>query len=76
VTADEVTRLTKTFPTLRGGLPVRAVDGIDFGVQEGEVVGLLGPNGAGKTMTIRMLTGLSRPISGFAQVLGLAKMRR
>jgi ABC-2 type transport system ATP-binding protein len=69
--AIEVTRLTKTFPTPKGGPPVRAVDGIDFAVQEGEVFGFLGPNGAGKTTTIRMLTGLSRPTSGRAQVLGL-----
>ncbi len=68
--AIEVKGLAKTFSTPRGGPPVRAVDGIDFSVREGEVFGLLGPNGAGKTTTIRMLTGLSRPTSGRARVLG------
>jgi len=47
-----------------------AVNGINFEVKEGEIFGFLGPNGAGKTTTIRMLTGLSQPSSGAAQVLG------
>jgi ABC-2 type transport system ATP-binding protein len=47
-----------------------AVDGIDFEVKGGEIFGFLGPNGAGKTTTIRMLTGLSQPSAGIAQVLG------
>jgi ABC-2 type transport system ATP-binding protein len=47
-----------------------AVDQISFEVGQGEVFGFLGPNGAGKTTTIRMLTGLSRPTSGTASVLG------
>ena len=34
-----------------------AVDGINFDIQKGEILGLLGPNGAGKTTTLRMLTG-------------------
>jgi len=60
----EVTQLSKTYP------PLRAVDGIDLTVCEGEVFGLLGPNGAGKTTTMRMLTGLTRPTAGGARVLG------
>jgi len=47
-----------------------AVDYINFQVKKGEIFGFLGPNGAGKTTTIRMLTGLSKPTAGSAQVLG------
>jgi len=65
-----VTQLTKHYPAARGAPPVCAVDGIEFAVREGEVFGFLGPNGAGKTTTIRMLTGLTRPTSGSARVVG------
>jgi ABC-2 type transport system ATP-binding protein len=43
---------------------VTAVDGVSFGVAQGEIFGFLGPNGAGKTTTINLLTGLARPDSG------------
>ena len=43
---------------------VRAVDGITFEIQPGEMVGYLGPNGAGKSTTIKMLTGLLVPTGG------------
>jgi len=66
----QVAELTKHYPAGRGAAPVRAVDGIEFAVREGEVFGFLGPNGAGKTTTIRMLTGLTRPTAGRARVLG------
>ncbi|MCA9085982.1 MAG: LPS export ABC transporter ATP-binding protein, partial [Planctomycetaceae bacterium] len=42
----------------------RAVDGVDFYVDEGEIVGLLGPNGAGKSTTFRMACGLTSPTEG------------
>lgn len=48
-----------------------AVDSISFDVEKGESFGFLGPNGAGKTTTIRMLTGLSKPTAGKAELLGL-----
>jgi ABC-2 type transport system ATP-binding protein len=48
-----------------------AVDNISFDVEKGESFGFLGPNGAGKTTTIRMLTGLSKPTAGKAELLGL-----
>jgi ABC-2 type transport system ATP-binding protein len=49
---------------------LRAVDGITFTVEAGEIFGFLGPNGAGKTTTIKVLTGQLRPTSGGAQVAG------
>ena len=42
----------------------RAVDGLTFSVERGQVLGLLGPNGAGKTTTLRMLMGLIFPTEG------------
>jgi len=50
--------------------PVRAVDGIDLQLIEGEIFGFLGPNGAGKTTTIRVLLDFVRPTRGEARVLG------
>jgi ABC-2 type transport system ATP-binding protein len=48
----------------------RAVDGVSFRVERGQVLGLLGPNGAGKTTTLRVLMGLILPTSGFIRVFG------
>jgi len=50
--------------------PIRAVDGVSFKVEEGEVFGFLGPNGAGKTTTISILCTLLNPTSGSATVAG------
>ena len=49
---------------------VKAVNGVDLVVAEGEVFGFLGPNGAGKSTTVRMLTTLLRPTGGTARVAG------
>jgi ABC-2 type transport system ATP-binding protein len=49
---------------------VRAVDGIDLTVAEGEIYGFLGPNGAGKSTTVHMLTTLLPPSGGSARVAG------
>ncbi|MDQ6641455.1 MAG: ATP-binding cassette domain-containing protein, partial [Actinomycetota bacterium] len=64
--------LVLTFHTRQGRekVDVRAVDGVDLDIAEGEVVGFLGPNGAGKTTTLRMLTTLLRPTEGTATVAG------
>ena len=55
---------------------VKAVDGISFAIEPGEVVGFLRPNGAGKTTTLKMLSGLLYPTSGEARVLGHVPSKR
>jgi ABC-2 type transport system ATP-binding protein len=50
--------------------PKRAVDGISFSVERGEVLGFLGPNGAGKSTTMRMITGFMPPSAGSIRVGG------
>jgi len=54
---------------------VRAVDGITFQIQRGELVGYIGPNGAGKSTTIKMLTGLLVPTGGELRVNGRVPWR-
>lgn len=49
---------------------MKAVQGISFDVNDGEIFGFLGPNGAGKSTTIKVLTGQLRPTSGSAEVVG------
>jgi len=49
---------------------VVAVEDLTLSVRQGEVFGFLGPNGAGKSTTVKMLTGLVRPTSGHARLLG------
>jgi ABC-2 type transport system ATP-binding protein len=70
VKAIEVEGLEKTYP--KG---VRALDGLSFSVEEGEVFGLLGPNGAGKSTTVRILVTLSTPDAGRATVAGYDVVR-
>jgi ABC-2 type transport system ATP-binding protein len=60
----EAERLVRVFKE------VRAVDGIDLVVAEGEIYGFLGPNGAGKSTTVHMLTTLLPPTDGRARVAG------
>jgi ABC-2 type transport system ATP-binding protein len=87
----EVSDLAKVFrvPEREGGMrasmrslfkrqwrEVRAVDGISFEIEPGEIVGFLGPNGAGKTTTLKMLSGLLYPTSGSLHVLGHVPSKR
>ena len=69
MTAIEVDGLEKKYGQLR------AVDGISFKVEKGEVFSLLGPNGAGKTTTIEILEGLREQDKGTAKVLDLDPWR-
>lgn len=49
---------------------IRAVDGVSFRVEPGQVLGFLGPNGAGKSTTMKIVAGFLSPTSGSASVLG------
>ena len=61
----KVENLSKSFG------PVRALKGISFEVERGEVLGFLGPNGAGKSTTMKILTGFLLPSGGRATIDGL-----
>lgn len=63
-----IQNLSKTFQTGQNSL--LAVNNVSFNVMRGEVYGLLGPNGAGKTTMMRMILGLLKPDSGFAEING------
>jgi ABC-2 type transport system ATP-binding protein len=54
---------------------VKAVDGVSFGVAQGEVFGILGPNGAGKTTTIEMIEGLRKPNAGSIKVCDIDALK-
>ena len=77
-------RRAKRAPGLGGALrtlftrryeTTRAVDGVSFSLQEGELVGYLGRNGAGKSTTVKLLTGILHPTSGDIVVGGLVPWR-
>jgi sodium transport system ATP-binding protein len=67
--AVESRDLEKIFQDRQRG-EVRAVDGVSFACEAGEIFGLLGPNGAGKTTTLRILATILKPTRGTASVMG------
>jgi ABC-2 type transport system ATP-binding protein len=69
--ANETSILVEGLEKQYARSPVKAVDGISFAVQRGEIFGLLGPNGAGKTTTIGILTTRVLPTGGRAVVTGI-----
>jgi ABC-2 type transport system ATP-binding protein len=78
-------RIGKRRPGLLGGLRsvvdpevrvVDAVQGLSLRIERGEMIGLIGPNGAGKSTTIKMLTGILVPTSGYVRVAGLDPQRQ
>jgi len=66
----EVRRLTKSF----GGL--KAVAGVDFRLDKGEIVGLIGPNGAGKTTLFNLISGYLTPDAGEIYFRGVSLIRQ
>jgi len=81
VAVIELDNVSRAFTvTSRSGMrrtkrEVRAVDGMTFTVEPGEVVGYIGPNGAGKSTTIKMLTGILVPSGGSIRVAGVDPSR-
>ena len=81
--AVELREIRKSFTVYRRRGRVRrertqvdAVAGISFAVERGEMLGYVGPNGAGKSTTVKMLTGILVPSSGFVRVLDLEPTRQ
>ncbi len=60
----EVDKVTKRY----GGLP--AVDGVTFGIDDGDIVAVVGPNGAGKSTLLKLIVGLERPTNGTVRLAG------
>jgi len=69
--AIEVNRLEKVYAG-----KVKALNGIDFNVNDGEIFALLGPNGSGKTTLMRILTTQIKPTSGRASIFGLDVVKK
>ena len=55
---------------------VKALHGVDFDIERGELVGYIGPNGAGKSTTIKILSGILTPSGGDCRVNGLSPLAR
>ena len=75
MTLLDVADVSKVYRSRSRG-EVRAVDGVTFHVDAGEVVGILGANGAGKTTTIKSVCGLVRPTTGAIAIDGIDALAR
>jgi len=69
-TVIETVELTKVYRDFWGRQRVKALDGLNMEVRQGEVFGLLGPNGSGKTTCIRLVLGLLFPTQGLVRMFG------
>ncbi len=56
--------VSRTFPGVRGGAPVRALEPVDLAIAENDFITLLGPSGCGKSTLLRIVAGLDRPSEG------------
>ncbi|OSQ35020.1 ABC transporter ATP-binding protein [Thalassospira mesophila] len=68
----EVCNISKSFRTSGGVEFARALDGVSFAVEKGEIVALIGPSGSGKTTALRIIMGLESASSGEVRVAGRA----
>jgi putative ABC transport system ATP-binding protein len=85
-TAVETRSLRKTFEGEEGGMPVRALRGVDLSIRTGEFVAVMGPSGCGKSTLLNLIAGLDTPSDGEVLIAGdslagrnedeLARMRR
>jgi len=62
--------VTKRFGSGRGGFDLTAIEGVTFGVAEGEFLAIVGPSGCGKSTILNLIAGLDRPSEGEVQVAG------
>jgi ABC-2 type transport system ATP-binding protein len=69
-TAVQAANLIHEYPVRGKGIPRRALDGVSFDVQRGEIFALLGPNGGGKTTLFKILSTAFSPTSGTAAIFG------
>jgi putative ABC transport system ATP-binding protein len=70
VTVVETRALRKTYEGQEGGMPVRALRGVDLTLNEGEFVAVMGPSGCGKSTLLNLIAGLDTPTDGEVLLAG------